>query len=100
MDWRRQARKALKDYPRAKKRNAEEDQAIIAAVEHALDRQREYYNADARLRMVDMVYFHRTHTLYGAALACGYSTETVKKWNGQIIDSIDGGLAREKGPGD
>ena len=44
-DWRPMARKALKDYPKAKRRNGEDDQAVIKAVEFALKMQDAYPNA-------------------------------------------------------
>lgn len=100
MDWRRQARKALREYPKAKKRNGEMDQAVIAAVEATLKMQDEYYNAAARRKMVDLVYFRATHTMQGAAVECGYSIETVKKWNLEIMTAVYVGLLHEKGPGD
>ena len=100
MDWRRQARKALREYPRAKKRNSEADQAVIAAVEAAMQMQSAYYNGQERMRMIRLVYFKQTHTLAGAAVECGYSIETVKKWNLEIMTAVYVGLLHEKGPGD
>ena len=100
MDWRKQARRALRDYPRAKKRNIEADQATIAAVEAAMQMQSAYYNGQERMRMIRLVYFKQTHTLAGAAVECGYSIETVKKWNLEIMTAVYVGLLHEKGPGD
>lgn len=91
MSWRSEARAALREYPKAKRRG---DAAVVLPVEAALERQKEYYNAADRLRMVDMVYFRRTHTLIGAAVECGYSIETVKKWNLEILAAVDGRLNR------
>ncbi len=83
MDWRREARKALREYPKSKRRGES-----TAAVDRALEMQKGYYNADARLRMVDMVYFRQTHTLQGAAVSVEYSIETVKKWNLEIMTAV------------
>ncbi|MBO7670134.1 MAG: hypothetical protein J6S60_06045 [Oscillospiraceae bacterium] len=88
MDWRREARRALREYPRAKRRNGEADQAVIFAVEAALKMQDEYYNAAARRKMVELVYFRATHTMQGAAMECGYSIETVWKWNVEVLAAV------------
>ena len=94
MDWKRKARKALRDYPKAKQRG---DPTITDAVDTALAMQKEYYNGDDRLRMVDMVYFRQTHTLVGASVECGYSIETVKKWNLEVITAVYVGLLKGQG---
>ena len=49
MDWRKKARKALREYPKAKKRGADADQAVVNAVERALAMQDIYPNAEARM---------------------------------------------------
>lgn len=127
MDWRRQARRALRDYPRLKKKQTETAQQItpvyggsvvqheasrvtenialrstlsdaesnvIAAVEFAMAMQGAYYNADARLKMLELVYYKKTHTLQGAALECGYSIETVWKWNTEVLAAVYVGLKK------
>ena len=94
MDWRRQARKALREYPKAKKRG---DQAGMAAVAAAMKMQMQYYNAQARLKTVELVYFRQTHTLAGAAAECGYSIETVRKWNLEIMTAVYVGLLHGEG---
>ena len=121
MEWRRQAREALRKYPRLKKKQRENGQQItpvyggsavqheatrvtenvalrsplseveenmIAAVEFALRMQSEYYNAEARLRMISLVYFRRTHTIQGAAIEVGYSFDTCCKWNNEILTAV------------
>ena len=97
MDWRREARRALREYPKAKKRNGPADQATIAAVDFAMQMQSEYYNAQERMRFVRLVYFVRTHTLQGAALECHYSLQAVKGWNTEILTAVYVGM--QKGPG-
>ena len=94
MDWRRQARKALREYPRAKKRAGDGDRVLIEAVERALWMQSIYPNAAERRRMVELVYFRRTHTMDGAAMECHYSRETVQKWNIEILSAVYVGLLR------
>ena len=128
MKWRSDARRALREYPRLKKKQAEtgemqitpvyggaavqhsasrttEDVALrstltddelntISAVEFALQMQAQYYNGEARYKMIQLVYFRRTHTMQGAALECGYSTETVWKWNTEVLAAVYTGLKK------
>ena len=91
-DWRREARAALFGYAKAKRRGED-----TSAVDLALAMQDRYYNAAARRRMVDLVYIRRTHTLAGAAVDAGYSIETVKKWNVELLAAVGAGLQKRPG---
>ena len=91
-DWRREARRALRAYPEAKKRDGPEARKIAEAVERALAMQDVYPNAPERRRMVELVYFRRTHTLQGAATACHYARETIQKWNIELLSAVYVGL--------
>ena len=129
MSWRGEARKALRDYPRIKKRQSllksqqitpvyggaavqhsasrttedvalrttltEREENVISAVEFMLNMQSRYYNADARMRMVRLVYWARTHTLQGAALEVGYNINTIKAWNTEILTAIYVAIRKE-----
>lgn len=66
----------------------DDEERIVCAVDNALDTLGHNYNADARLRVVQMVYFRRTHTLYGAAMEVGYGINTVKLWNRELMMSV------------
>jgi hypothetical protein len=121
MGWRSEARRALRDYPRIKRRQGdnemqitaqyngvavqhsasrttenvalrstltEREENIISAVEFMLTMQRRYYNADARLRMLKLVYWSRTHTMQGAAMEVGYNINTVKAWNTEMLTAV------------
>ena len=121
MGWRSEARRALRDYPRIKRRQGENEmqitpvyggaavqhsasrttenvalrstltereENIISAVEFMLNMQRRYYNADARMKMLSLVYFRRTHTMQGAAMEVGYNINTVKAWNTEMLTAV------------
>ena len=121
MDWRREARHALRVYPKLKRKQAEteqqitpdyggvvvqheatrttetaalrsrlteEEQRIIDAVETAVAMQQRQPNGEARLTMIRLVYWRRTHTLTGAAMECHYSVEALKRWNDQIQTAV------------
>ena len=96
MSRRDAALKALREYPKAKKRNAPEDRAVIRAVEEALADQKNNYNGAARLRMVELFYFDGTHTMQGAAMECHYSRETIQKWNRELLSAVDMALKYER----
>jgi hypothetical protein len=90
-EYKAKVKAALLRYPEAKKAGGSRE---TDAIDRALDRQREYYNGEARVKMVELVYFKGTHTLAGAAVATGYAEETVKKWNLELLSNIDGRLDR------
>ena len=101
MSRREAALKALREYPKAKKRNSPEDQAIIRAVEEALADQKDNDNGAERLRMVELFYFQQTHTMQGAAMECHYSRETIQQWKREILSAVNMALKYEnKRPGE
>ena len=67
---------------------SEREENIISAVEFMLSMQRRYYNADARLRMLKLVYWSSTHTMQGAAMEVGYSFDTLCKWNTEVLSAV------------
>lgn len=64
------------------------EERIISAVEFAKEMQSRYYNAEARWKMVELVYFRRTHTLQGASLQVGYSFDAIQRWNTEVLSSV------------
>ena len=121
MGWRAEARRALRDYPRIKRRQGdnemqitpvyggaavqhsasrttenvalrstltEREENIISAVEFMVAMQSRYYNAEARMKMLSLVYFRRTHTMQGAAMEVGYNINTVKSWNTEMLTAV------------
>lgn len=121
MGWRAEARRALRDYPRIKRRQAdnemqitpvyggaavqhsasrttenvalrstltEREENVISAVEFMVAMQSRYYNAEARMKMLSLVYFRRTHTMQGAAMEVGYNINTVKSWNTEMLTAV------------
>ena len=128
MDWKKQARRALRDYPRLKRKQGDNEQQITpvyggAAVQHSASRvtenvalrsaltdaeanainavelamyiQRKYTNGKARIRMMELVYFKRTHTIEGAAEIVHYSPEALWRWNAEILTAVYAGLMRK-----
>lgn len=73
----------------------EREENIISAVEFALQMQSRYYNAEARMKMIQLVYYKRTHTMQGAALEVGYNINTVKAWNTEVLTAVYVGIRKE-----
>ena len=128
MDWRREARRALRDYPRLKRKQGDNEQQItaqysgvavqhsasrvtenvalrstltereeniISAVEMAMWMQQHYPNGAERVRMMELVYFKRTHTIEGAAEIVHSSPDALWRWNTEILTAVYVGLRKK-----
>ena len=91
MDWKKEAKKALRAYPKAKARGDD-----TSAIDIALEQQKAYYNGAERMRMVDLVYFRRSHTITGAAMEVQYSPEAVQRWNAELVHAAAAALRAQK----
>lgn len=128
MDWRKAARRALREYPRLKRKQGDAEQQITAqytgvavqhgasrvtenialrstlteneaniinAVETAMWMQQHYQNGAERVRMMELVYFKRTHTIEGAAEIVHYSPDALWRWNTEILTAVYVGLRKK-----
>lgn len=59
-----------------------------AAVEAAIHNTERMRDGVQRLRVIDLVFFKRTHKLAGAALNIPCSYETAKRWQRQFIRDV------------
>ena len=69
-----------------------EEQTAHDAVEHALRMMSLFRTAAKRRQLVELVYWRRTHTVYGAGVEIGVSEETAKRWNGDFLLCVAGYL--------
>lgn len=69
-----------------------DEQTAHDAVEHALRMLEIFRTAAKRRRLVDLVYWRRTHTVYGAGVEIGISEETAKRWNADFLLCVTGYL--------
>ena len=69
---------ALKDLPPG-------EAAIVDAISSALDEISRRKDGDDIIRLIDLVYFRKSHTLQGAAMALAMSEITAKRKNGDFI---------------
>lgn len=74
----------------------EREEAIIRAVDLAVGVQAGYYNADARMKVISLIYFKQTHTMWGAAIEVGYNLNTVKAWNTEVLMAVYAALKSSK----
>jgi len=69
---------AVRELPDTKQREFEAVRRAIQATERMA-------NGEQRLRIIDLVYWKRSHTLDGAALAVGYSYDRARQIHGEFI---------------
>lgn len=89
-DWWGYAKGMLRRYP--DKVNDNERKAVEEAIEETqgLDTGRE------RLEIIEMVYFKKTHTLIGAAMAVHCSDRTAQRYHGDFIRAVAKNFRCEK----
>ena len=69
----------------AVKRLSRGETAAIEAVEAAIRETARKPTGEARLAIIDLVYWRKSHRLYGAALEVGYSEKQVRRYNAEFI---------------
>ena len=69
---------AIRELPFTKQREYE-------AVKFAASRTSILPDGDIHLRLIRLIYWDKTHTLEGAALACNVSSATARRWHGDFI---------------
>lgn len=60
----------------------------IASVEYALEQVKKFSEGSKTIRLFELVYYHRTHTLSGAAMLCGISETTAKRYNIYLVKCV------------
>lgn len=55
------------------------------AVRRAIATTRRMHSGDERLRLIELVFWHRTHTLEGAAQCCHVSYRLAARWHGEFV---------------
>ncbi len=66
-------------------RLTDQEQRRYDAVSAALEETGRMRDGQQRIRLIERVYFRRSHTLYGAAQEVPVSEITAKRWNGQFV---------------
>ena len=74
---------ALRELPKDKQKRFD---AVDLAMKFT---KRNYENSKERIRVIELVYWKRTHTLQGAALTFPYSYDTVQGWHAEFIKLVD-----------
>ena len=60
----------------------------IEAVENTLEEVKTLSNSEARLKMIELVFWDKSHTLQGAAMKLYFSYEAVSKWHTATIELL------------
>jgi hypothetical protein len=69
---------AIRELPRTQQKEYE-------AVRMAVEATRRLQNGEQRLRIIDLVYWKRSHTLEGAALSVGYGYDRARQLHGEFV---------------
>lgn len=64
------------------------EQKRYESVQEALKQTSRQSNGRWRCRMIELVYFRKSHTLPGAAQACHISYATARQWNREFIMTV------------
>lgn len=84
----------LRDYPEIKRKPADKRTAQelrrAAVVSEMLDDLRRMTDGQHRQRLVKLVYFDRSHTVYGAAMVIGISRRQAERWNAKMVENLAG----------
>ncbi len=90
-DWWEYAKRIIRSYPALERKRKVEDtltakeQRRYDAVHAAIEETERMPTGTQRLALVDLVYWKRSHTLFGAAMRIPISDRTAQKWNAQFI---------------
>lgn len=66
----------------------EKEQKKFEAVQEALKQTNRQCNGQWRCRMIELVYFRKSHTLQGAAQECHISYATARLWHREFINLV------------
>ncbi len=83
-------REILQSYPEIKNKQIKtaQEQRRVDIVEQALESIGKMKYSNSKLQIIKMVYFDRSHTLYGAALQIPVSERTAQRWNTEVMELI------------
>ena len=90
-DWWEYTKRIIRSYPALERKRKAEDtltekeQRRYDAVRAAIEGTERMPTGMQRLALVDLVYWKRSHTLFGAAMRIPISERTAQKWNAQFI---------------
>lgn len=60
----------------------------LEAVRQAIAEVRASKNGEAKIEVINLYYWKKSHKLYGAAIKVGFSVHTVIDWNTKFIDLV------------
>lgn len=85
-------REILKNYPEIMGKPAAErtvnEQRRVEIVNRALDAVQHMTDAAHRQKVIELVYFQNSYTLYGAALQIPVGERTAQRWNAELMGVI------------
>lgn len=100
IDWWLYAKNIVRDYPNLLRERREapaggatgglppKRQKRLEAIEYAIGRARQLEQGEARLQVVRMVYWDKSHTIAGAAMRVPCGEATARRWQAQFLRDI------------
>ena len=86
-------REILRGYPEIRAKPPEErtrnEQRRVEIVESVLEMVDHMPDAQSKRKIIEMVYFKKSHTLYGGALEIPAGSRTAERWNAQIMSAVE-----------
>lgn len=64
-------------------------QRKLDAVRYAIETTTRYRNGELRIRLIDLIYWRKTHTLTGAAMKIHVAEITAKNWHNDFVELVD-----------
>lgn len=63
----------------------EKEQKYLEAVDRAIRTTSRQRSGAIRMQLIDLVYFRKSHTIYGASIKLHISEQTAKRWHGDFV---------------
>lgn len=95
-NWWNYVKKILQEYPELIKKKPEKlthnEKRKIGAVNLAIAKNINEPNAEERIKIINLVYFKKTHAIYGAAQTIPCHENTAGHWQAEFIKWVADGL--------
>lgn len=86
-------REVLRDYPKIceklPEKRSKNEQRRFETVNALLETVDQMPDARSKRKIIEIVYFKKSHTLQGAALQISVGERTAQRWNAQIMDAVE-----------
>lgn len=78
----------VKRYPSLNQDNSKQGKIFKESIDKVICNTEDMENGKLRIKVVELVYFKKTHTLTGAALEVNVSMRTAQRWTTTFVNSV------------